>query len=138
MALEFPPVSVGKPVPLGADAGAAAGAPGEVLCGTPVSRGVVVGRARVARTIAEAEGIEPGEILVVAYTDVGWAPYFVHAAGLLTEIGGTLSHGAVVAREYGLPAVVNLPGITRRFRTGDLLRLDGTTGEVRRLDGAPP
>lgn len=138
MALEFPPVSVGKPVPLGADAGAAAGAPGEVLRGTPVSRGVVVGRARVARTIAEAEGIEPGEILVVAYTDVGWAPYFVHAAGLLTEIGGTLSHGAVVAREYGLPAVVNLPGITRRFRTGDLLRLDGTTGEVRRLDGAPP
>lgn len=138
MALEFPPVSVGKPVPLSADAGTAAETFGEVLQGTPVSRGVVVGRARVARTLAEAERIEPGEILVVAYTDVGWAPYFIHAAALATEIGGTLSHGAVVAREYGLPAVVNLPGITRRFRTGDLLRLDGTTGEVRKLDAAKP
>lgn len=138
MAIEFPNVSVGKPVPLTPDAGAATDAKGEVLHGTPVSRGVVVGRARVARTLAEADGIEPGEILVVAYTDVGWAPYFIHAAALATEIGGTLSHGAVVAREYGLPAVVNLPGITRRFRTGDLLRLDGTTGEVRKLDGAQP
>jgi rifampicin phosphotransferase len=57
----------------------------------------------------------------------------VLAVGLASEIGGTLSHGAIVAREFGLPAVVNLPGATKRFRTGDVLRVDGTTGEVRRL-----
>jgi pyruvate,water dikinase len=64
---------------------------------------------------------------------VGWAPYFTRAAGLATEIGSPLSHGAVVAREYGLPAVVNLPGATKRFKTGDMVRLDGNTGELRRV-----
>jgi rifampicin phosphotransferase len=131
MALEFPPVSMGKPRPIEGD-GKPAG-DGDSMHGTPVSRGVALGPARVARTIEEAKGIEPGEILVVPFTDVGWAPYFVLAVGLASEIGGTLSHGAIVAREFGLPAVVNLPGATKRFRTGDILRVDGTTGEVRRL-----
>lgn len=136
MALEFPPVSEGKPRPLEKLETAGGAADQVVMRGTPVSRGVITGRARVARTLEEADAIEPGEILVVPFTDVGWAPYFVRAAGLATEIGGTLSHGAVVAREYGLPAIVNLPGATRSIRTGDLLRLDGTTGELRRLAAA--
>jgi pyruvate,water dikinase len=131
MALEFPRVMVGKPVPLtpggeGEDAKA-------VMHGTPVSRGRVVGPARVARTPEEAVEMREGEILIVPYTDVGWAPYFCRAAGLATEIGSPLSHGAVVAREYGLPTVVNLPGATKRFKTGDTVRLDGNTGELRRL-----
>lgn len=106
----------------------------DAMHGTPVSRGVVEGPARIARTIAEAELIKPDEILVVPSTDIGWAPYFLRAAGLASEIGGTISHGAVVARESGLPAIVNLPGATTRFRTGDKLRLDGNTGELRRLE----
>ncbi|MGH8469936.1 MAG: PEP-utilizing enzyme [Gammaproteobacteria bacterium] len=119
---------------LGLDAPEGDGEPagdGDAMHGTPVSRGVALGPARVARTIEEAKGIDPGEILVVPFTDVGRAPYFVLAVGLASEIGGTLSHGAVVAREFGLPAV-HLTGATKRFRTGDILRVDGTMGEVRR------
>jgi pyruvate,water dikinase len=131
MALEFPRVMVGKPVPVTPDG--EAGDAGEAMHGTPVSRGMVVGRARVARTPEEAVEMQQGEILIAPFTDVGWAPYFTRAAGLATEIGSPLSHGAVVAREYGLPAVVNLPGATKRFKTGDLVRLDGNTGELRRV-----
>lgn len=134
MQLEFPRVSVGKPKPIQPSSETAEAV--DVMHGTPVSRGVVVGLARVARSLEEANAIEPGEILVVRYTDVGWAPYFLRAAGLASEIGGTLSHGAVVARECGLPAIVNLPNATRRFRTGDKLRLDGNTGELKLLSRA--
>ena len=77
--------------------------------------------------------MQPGEILVTPFTDVGWTPYFSRAAGLATEVGSVLSHGAVVAREYGLPAVAGLPGVTRRFKTGDMLKVDGNTGELRHL-----
>jgi pyruvate,water dikinase len=106
---------------------------GDVMQGTPLSRGVAVGRARVARTPEEAAAMQPGEILVTPFTDVGWTPYFSRAAGLATEVGSVLSHGAVVAREYGLPAIAGLPGVTRRFKTGDMLRVDGNTGELRRV-----
>lgn len=128
MSLEFPRVCVGKPKPIQEESVPSDDA--DIMHGTPVSRGVIVGLARVARSPEEAKAIEPGEILVVPYTDVGWAPYFLRAAGLASEIGGTLSHGAVVARECGLPAIVNLPGATKRFRTGDKLRLNGDTGEL--------
>lgn len=131
MQLDFPRISVGKPKPIQPSSENVEAV--DVMHGTPVSRGVVVGLARVARSLEEANAIEPGEILVVRYTDVGWAPYFLRAAGLASEIGGTLSHGAVVARECGLPAIVNLPDATKRFRTGDKLRLDGHTGELRLL-----
>ena len=134
MALEFPRVSVGKPKPI--DEFVPTNDDSESMLGTPVSRGVVIGLARVARSPDEAKSIQTGEILVVPYTDVGWAPYFLRAAGLASEIGGTLSHGAVVARECGLPAIVNLPGATKRFRTGDKLRLDGFTGELRLIERA--
>jgi pyruvate,water dikinase len=131
MTLKFARSSVGKPLPI--EENNSADSTTDEMRGTPVSRGVVVGLARVARTIAEAELIKPGEILVVPSTDIGWAPYFLRAAGLASEIGGTISHGAVVARESGVPTIVNLPGATKRFRTGDKLRLDGNTGELRRL-----
>lgn len=104
------------------------------MTGLPVSLGRVEGRARVVRTLVEAESLQPGEILIVQYTDVGWTPYFALAAGVATEIGSPISHGAVVAREYGIPAVTNLPGATRRFKTGDRVRLDGIKGTVTRLD----
>jgi phosphohistidine swiveling domain-containing protein len=130
-ALEFPRVCRGKPAPLLVAQGSVAD--GDVMQGMPLSRGVAIGRARVARNLSEAEAIQPGEILVTQFTDVGWTPYFGRAGGLATEFGSVLSHGAVVAREYGLPAISGLPGVTRRFKTGELLRLDGNTGELRRM-----
>lgn len=129
--LEFPRVCQGKPEPI--VAAEAEVQDGDVMQGTPLSRGFAVGPARVARTLAEAALMRPGEILVTPFTDVGWTPYFSRAAGLATEVGSVLSHGAVIAREYGLPAIAGLPGVTRRFKTGDLLRLDGNTGELRRV-----
>jgi pyruvate,water dikinase len=78
--------------------------------------------------------MQPGEILVTPFIDVGWTPFFSRAAGLAAEIGSVLSHGAVVAREYGLPAIAGLAGVTRRFENGDMLRLDGDTGELRRVE----
>jgi len=131
MATEFPRVCKGKPmpvVPVESEVGT-----GEAMQGTPLSRGVAIGPARVACSLEEAAAMRPGEILVTPFTDVGWTPFFSRAAGLATEVGSVLSHGAVVAREYGLPAVAGLPGATRRFKTGDLLRLDGNTGELRRM-----
>lgn len=127
--LEFPMVSVGVPRPAPPPPPVAAGAAS--LAGTPVSRGVVRGPARVARTLAEAAALRPGEILITPHTDVGWTPCFSVAAGIATEIGGVLSHGAVVAREYGLPAVVDLQGATRIFKTGDDVVLDGDRGVLR-------
>ncbi len=100
------------------------------LIGKPVSRGTVTGRARVVETLDEAAALEAGEILIAPITDVGWTPYFSLIAGLATDVGSAVSHGAVVAREYGLPAVVNLQVATSRFRTGDLVTLDGDLGTL--------
>jgi len=124
-------VCQGKPLPLAA--AQLEVHEGDAMQGTPLSRGVAVGAARVARNLAEAAAMQPGEILVTPFTDVGWTPYFSRAAGLATEVGSVLSHGAVVAREYGLPAVAGFPDLTRRVRTGDMLRVDGNTGELRRV-----
>ena len=109
------------------------GSIGDNFKGTPVSVGSVIGLARVVRTLKEAGELRCGEILVCPFTDVGWTPYFSLASGLITEIGGLLSHGAVVAREYGLPCVVNVKGATRVIKTGDTILLDGATGSVKIL-----
>jgi phosphohistidine swiveling domain-containing protein len=103
------------------------------LVGTPASAGVVEGIARVVRD-PEREVLESGEILVAAYTDPGWTPLFVHAAGLVTEVGGLMTHGAVVAREYGIAAVVSVAGATERIVTGQRIRVDGTRGVVEVLE----
>jgi phosphohistidine swiveling domain-containing protein len=104
------------------------------VSGASVSRGRVVGRVRVVSNLDEAEALESGEILVAPITDVGWTPYFGIIAGLVTDVGSAVSHGAVVAREYGLPAVVNTRVGTLVFQTGDRVLLDGDRGIVRRLD----
>ena len=96
-----------------------------------MSRGRVTGVARIVRSIEEASALQRGEILIAPITDVGWTPYFSLIAGLVTDIGSAVSHGAVVAREYGLPAVVNTRIATRVFRTGDRIVLDGESGVVR-------
>jgi phosphohistidine swiveling domain-containing protein len=106
---------------------------GAVLRGLPASPGVVTGSARVLLHEAEMDALLPGEILVVHTTDVGWTPLFLVAAGVVTELGGPLSHAAVVAREFGVPSVVNAAFATRTIRTGDMLRVDGDRGTVERM-----
>jgi pyruvate,water dikinase len=108
---------------------------GDVLRGLPASAGIVEGRARVLLREDEMDALQPGEILVVHTTDVGWTPLFLVAAGVVTELGGPLSHAAIVAREYGVPTVVNVVGATRALRTGDTLRIDGDRGVVERVRG---
>jgi phosphoenolpyruvate synthase/pyruvate phosphate dikinase len=99
------------------------------LVGLPVSAGTIEGRARVIHDMAEAD-LEPGDILVTAYTDPSWTPLFVAIKGLVTEVGGLMTHGAVIAREYGLPAVVGVEHATRLIRDGQRIRVHGTDGYV--------
>ena len=99
------------------------------LVGLPVSAGTIEGRARVILGLAEAD-LEPGDILVTAYTDPSWTPLFVAIKGLVTEVGGLMTHGAVIAREYGLPAVVGVENATRLIRDGQRIRVHGTDGYV--------
>ncbi|MFC6766618.1 PEP/pyruvate-binding domain-containing protein [Natrinema soli] len=103
--------------------------PDDALVGTGVSGGIVEGSARVVHDPAE-ETIEKDEILIAPSSDPGWTPLFLNAAGIVVEVGGRLSHGALVAREYGLPGVVSVPEATRRIKTGQRVRIDGTRGTV--------
>ena len=103
--------------------------PAGALVGLPVSAGTIEGRARVILDMAEAD-FEAGDILVTAYTDPSWTPVFVAIAGLVTEVGGLMTHGAVIAREYGLPAVVGVEHATRLIRDGQRIRVNGTDGYV--------
>jgi len=109
------------------------GVPAGALTGLPVSAGTVEGRARVILDMAEAD-LEAGDILVTAYTDPSWTPAFVAAAGLVTEVGGQMTHGAVIAREYGLPAVVGVERATQLIRDGQRIRVHGTDGYIELLD----
>jgi rifampicin phosphotransferase len=99
------------------------------MTGSPASAGTVTGLARVILDPVGAY-LEPGEILVAPSTDPGWTPLFLTAGGLVMEMGGANSHGAVVAREYGIPAVVGVPGATSRIVTGQQITVDGTNGRV--------
>jgi rifampicin phosphotransferase len=103
--------------------------PTGALVGLPVSAGTIEGRARVILDMAQAD-LEPGDILVTAYTDPSWSPLFVAITGLVTEVGGLMTHGAVIAREYGLPAVVGVEQATRLIRNGQRIRVHGTDGYV--------
>ena len=103
--------------------------PAGALVGLPVSAGTIVGRARVILDMAEAD-LEAGDILVTAYTDPSWTPLFVAIEGLVTEVGGLMTHGAVIAREYGLPAIVGVEHATRLIRDGQRIRVHGTDGYV--------
>ena len=118
--------------------------PAGALIGLPVSAGTVEGRARVIRDIAQAD-IEAGDILVTTYTDPSWTPLFLSITGLVTEVGGLMTHGAVIAREYGVPAVVGVEHATNLIRDGQRIRVHGTDGYIEILgeasqtrDGAAP
>lgn len=106
---------------------------------TPASPGTVEGLARIVRSVDELESVESGDVIVATATDPTWTSYLSLAAGLVLEVGGLLSHGAIIARELGIPAVVDLAGGTRVLRTGDRIRVDGGRGVVERLApvGAP-
>ncbi|RZU53938.1 pyruvate,water dikinase [Krasilnikovia cinnamomea] len=106
--------------------------PAGALAGLPVSAGTVEGRARVILDMAQAD-LEPGDILVTAHTDPSWTPLFVAVAGLVTEVGGLMTHGAVIAREYGLPAVVSVVDATRLIPDGQRIRVHGSDGYVELL-----
>ena len=106
--------------------------PTGALVGLPVSAGVIEGRARVILDMAQAD-LEAGDILVTAYTDPSWTPLFVAITGLVTEVGGLMTHGAVIAREYGLPAVVGVVDATRLIPDGQRIRVRGTEGYVELL-----
>lgn len=103
--------------------------PAEAIVGLPVSSGVIEGRARVIFNMEDAD-LEDGDILVTAFTDPSWTPLFVSIKGLVTEVGGLMTHGAVIAREYGLPAVVGVKNATKLIKDGQRIRVHGTDGYI--------
>ncbi len=98
--------------------------------GTVVSQGKVRGKIRIVRNLSEADKLEKGDIMVCEYTDIGWSPYFAIIGGIITEIGSPLSHGAVVAREYGIPAIVNMHGAMDQFEDGEEVVMDTSAEEL--------
>lgn len=125
----LPEYSRGKPRPLrGDELGAQEGV--EVLEGIAVSPGRVTGKARVITDPRSNAAIEPGEILIAPVTDAAWTPLFVTAAAIVVDVGGPLSHGSIVAREYGIPGVLNVGAATRMISTGQLITVDGDAGKV--------
>jgi pyruvate,water dikinase len=107
-----------------------------VLSGLPISPGQVQGRVVVLNRPEDSDRMQEGVILVTPSTDTAWFPVFLQARGLIVETGGLLSHGSIITREFGLPAVANIPNATNRFHDGDLVLLDGSTGLVQILDPA--
>ncbi|MCD2224594.1 phosphoenolpyruvate synthase [Listeria cossartiae] len=107
--------------------------PEEAILGLPVSSGTVEGRARVILNMEKAD-LEDGDILVTTFTDPSWTPAFVSIKGLVTEVGGLMTHGAVIAREYGLPAVVGVENATNIIQDGQKIRINGTDGYIEILD----
>jgi pyruvate,water dikinase len=124
----LPETFKGRPKPLRPDGQSLPD--GRILRGIAVSPGRVTGRARVILDPRRDGVIEPGEILVAPVTDAGWTPLFIAASGIVVDIGASLSHGSTVAREYGLPAVVNVKHGTRLIRTGQTITVDGSQGVV--------
>jgi pyruvate,water dikinase len=118
------------PVFLSGDLGVVGGESGARLQGLGISAGRYRGRVRVLRDLSEGQALEPGEVLVAHAVDPGWTPLMLTAGAVVLEMGSRLSHGAVVAREYSLPAVVNLEGVTRNLKTGQEVTVDGTRGIV--------
>lgn len=103
--------------------------PSDALPGIPASSGIIEGRARLILKMEDAD-LEEGDILVTTFTDPSWTPLFVSLKGLVTEIGGLMTHGAVIAREYGLPAVVGVENVTKLIKDGDRIRVNGAEGYV--------
>jgi len=119
-------------VPLERDAGERAQG---VLAGLPISTGYAEGKACIVRSMNDFTKVHAGDILVVSVIDPGLAPLFGLAGGLIAEMGGILSHGAIIAREYGIPTVANVAGIINLLHDSDRVAVDATAGEVRILEG---
>ena len=117
--MSFSEVYYGHPYPINTQA-----SEGHSSNGTVVSQGQVTGNIKVIRSLAEADKLEKGDIMVCQYTDIGWSPYFAIIGGIITEIGSPLSHGAVVAREYGIPAIVNMHGAMDKFSDNDKVEIN--------------
>lgn len=124
--LAFDDTYIGKPV---ADSFHLEASDG-VLKGVPVSNGVCEGIVRIVNSADDANQLRKGEIMVAKFTDIGWTPYYSVVNGLITEIGSSLSHGAVVAREYGLPTIVNVKGATQLLKNGDHITMDAGKGTI--------
>lgn len=133
LALDPPPVVVGRFDPTRAGT-APDPLQGRVFTGLAACGGVARGRARVIPDLASDGQVLPGEILVAPFTDPGWTPYFLPAAGIVVDMGGLLSHGSICAREYGIPAVVNVGAASKTIRTGQMVEVDGDRGIVRILE----
>ena len=100
------------------------------MLGVSVSPGTVTGPANLIKSPAEFDQMRPGSILVCPMTNPAWTPLFAHAAGLVTDIGGIRGHGSIIAREYGIPAVVGTGNITQRIKGGQIISVDGDAGTV--------
>ena len=122
----FDDIYIGKPTPDSFDAAQSDG----VLKGLPVSNGRCEGIVHIVNSADDANRLQKGEIMVAKFTDIGWTPYYSIVNGLITEIGSSLSHGAVVAREYGLPSVVNVKGATSILKNGDRITVDASKGTI--------
>ncbi|MBR1699476.1 MAG: hypothetical protein IJ714_06820 [Bacteroidales bacterium] len=127
--LSFDDTYMGKPVADVYDLAQYDGA----LSGVPVSNGQCEGRVRIVHSAEDANRLQKGEIMVARFTDIGWTPYYSVVSGLITEIGSSLSHGAVVAREYGLPTIVNVKGATQVLKDGDHILMDAEKGLITRV-----
>ena len=125
--LSFDDIYIGKPL---ADVFDQAPEDG-VMSGVPVSNGECEGIVRIVQSAEDANHLQEGEIMVARFTDIGWTPYYSVVNGLITEIGSSLSHGAVVAREYGLPTIVNVKGATKRLKSGDRIAMNASKGTIR-------
>jgi len=128
--LSFPDLCFGVPVPEVEEFEVAE----DGLVGIPVSQGVVKGKVRLVKSMKEARLLQKDEIMVARFTDIGWTPFYSVLGGLITEIGSPLSHGAVVAREYGLPAVVSMKGAMSTLKSGQEIELDAVKGTVKILN----
>ena len=132
MEMKFKEVMQGKPSPIVAKTDSSnLGMSDQVqLKGTPASQGRYKGICRVVKHLSEAKRIQAGDILVTSATDIGWSPYFPLLGGVVTELGGLISHGAVVAREYGLPCIVGASNATETIKDGSLMIIDGAKGTL--------
>ena len=124
--LSFDDVYIGKPVADLFDVDQADG----VIKGVPVSNGECEGVVHIVYSVDDANTLQKGEIMVARFTDIGWTPYYSIVNGLITEIGSSLSHGAVVAREYGLPTIVNVKGATKLLKNGDRIKMNASKGTI--------
>jgi pyruvate,water dikinase len=125
--LSFDDIYIGKPIAEVFDVEPSDG----VIKGVPVSNGECEGIVHIVYSAEDANQLQKGEIMVARFTDIGWTPYYSIVNGLITEIGSSLSHGAVVAREYGLPTIVNVKGATKILKNGDHIKMNATKGTIR-------